>query len=45
MEQYFNLVWKNYTASRSQDSNENIADEDDGRICSPFFLDGSFKSD
>lgn len=41
MEQYLNLVWKNYTASRSQNSDENIADEDDGKTSSSFFLEGS----
>ncbi|CAF1343335.1 unnamed protein product [Adineta steineri] len=29
MEQYLNLVWKNYTASLSQNSNENSLDEND----------------
>jgi hypothetical protein len=33
MEQYLNLVLKNYTASLSQNSNENLLDEqDDGKI-------------
>jgi len=33
MEQYLNLVWKNYTASLSQNSDENSFDEnDDGKI-------------
>lgn len=33
MEQYLNLVWKNYTASLSQNSDENFLDEnDDGKI-------------
>jgi len=32
MEQYLNLVWKNYTASLSQNSDENSFDEnDDGK--------------
>jgi len=29
MEQYLNLVWKNYTASISGNSDENFSDEDD----------------
>ncbi len=34
MEQYINLVWKNYTASHSQNSDENFSDDDDnGKTC------------
>jgi hypothetical protein len=29
MEQYLNLVWKNYTASLSRNSDEHVFDEDD----------------
>jgi hypothetical protein len=29
MEQYLDLVWKNYTASLPQNSNENFLDEQD----------------
>jgi len=29
MEQYLNLVWKNYTASLSRNSDDNFVDEDD----------------
>ena len=32
MEQYFDLVWKNYTALRSQNSDEDVSDQDDGTM-------------
>jgi hypothetical protein len=42
MEQYLNLVWKNYTASLSRNNDdENLSgDQDDGKqiICCSFYL-------
>jgi hypothetical protein len=42
MEQYLNLVWKNYTASLSQNSDENLYDEDDDCKILKIYLSISF---